>query len=200
MRLAQTYHTIFSQIDWFFFLISAIIFFSGILFTPFVIKRKINFLVKYPTRILAILEKYLNMKKGCFSLFTVIFSLNMISLAIDFLAGWSVILPFIFAFFTGLNIAIISYQIGGMPAIFTLLFNPVAFLELPAAWFALTAGMQLSKAIWIGEEMKAILNQFYFGIDVFFHLTIPLLLIAALIEAGMIHVMRAKLERDDDIK
>jgi len=198
MTLFQTYQTIFSQIDWRFFGLSAIIFFCGILSAPYVIRKNITFLIKYPTWIQVILERYLSQEKGAVSLFTLIFSLNMLSLSLDFLAGWSVVLPFVFAFLTGLNIAIISYRIGGMLAIFTLLFNPVAILELPAMWFALTAGMQLSQAIWDGREMPAVLAQFYFGIDIFIHLTTPLLLIAAIIETAMIIATPPKAEGNDD--
>lgn len=196
MNIALTYIKIWNLIDWNLFIYSALIFLIGLISAPWVIKFKLNFLIKYPTWVYQILLKYIKYERGAFSLFILIFSLNTLSLFIDLVCGWGIFLPFFFAYLTGLNIAIISYNLGGNTGILALLFNPVALLELPAAWLALSAGMKLGISIIKNGSFAHAIVHFKQGIDLFVFFVIPLLVIAAILESTLIAFVREFNEED----
>ncbi|MBN1348772.1 stage II sporulation protein M [candidate division KSB1 bacterium] len=196
MNLFDTYQNLFARMDWLLFAFSVLLFFAGLASAPLVIKKNIALLIKYPEWVYSVLKRYLEREKGFFSLFKLIFTLNALSLFLDFVSGWGVVFPFLLAYLTGLNIAIIAYKMGGSTGIITLILNPVAFFELPAAWFALTFGMQLSRVIWSGDGLAAVATQFKSGLDGFMYLTIPLLLLSGIIEAGMIAAFQNNSDAD----
>jgi uncharacterized membrane protein SpoIIM required for sporulation len=190
MNFAAIYFRIWKLIDWNLFIYSALIFLTGIISAPWVIKFKLNFLIKYPTWVYQILLKYIKYENGFLALFVLIFSLNTISLFLDLVVGWGIFLPFLFAYLTGLNIAIISYNLGGSTGILALFFNPVALIELPAAWLALSAGMKLGISIIQNGSYIQAGTCFRQGIDLFVFFVIPLLVIAAILESTLISFVR----------
>lgn len=196
MNFATTYFKIWKLIDWNLFIFSALIFLTGIISAPWVIKFKLNFLIKYPTWVYQTLTKYIKYEKGILALFILIFSLNTISLFLDLIVGWGIVLPFLFAYLTGLNIAIISYNLGGNTGILALFFNPVALIELPAAWLALSAGMRLGISIINSGSFAQASIYFKQGMDLFVFFVIPLLIIAAILESTLISFVREFHEED----
>jgi len=196
MNFAVTYIKIWKLIDWTLFIYSAIIFLAGIVTAPWVIKLNLKFLIKYPTWVYQTLLKYIQYERGAFALFILIFSLNTLSLFLDLVVGWGIFLPFAFAYLTGLNIAIISYNLGGSTGILALFFNPVALIELPAAWLALSAGMKLGISIIKNGSFAQASVFFKQGIDLFVFFVIPLLLIAAILESTLISFVREFHEGD----
>ncbi len=196
MNFALTYIKIWNLIDWTLFIYSAIIFLAGIVTAPWVIKLNVKFLIKYPTWVYQTLLKYIQYERGAFALFILIFSLNTLSLFLDLVVGWGIFLPFVFAYLTGLNIAIISYNLGGSTGILAIFFNPVALIELPAAWLALSAGMKLGISIINNGSLAPASVFFKQGIDLFVFFVIPLLLIAAILESTLISFAREFHEGD----
>lgn len=200
MDLILVYSRIWASIDWYLVMLSASTFFIGILVAPWVLKRKISYLIRYPLWVFRTLSKYLEQERGILPLFILIFSLNVLSLSIDVVSGWGVFLPFVFAFLTGLNIALISFKIGGHSGILALLFNPVALLELPAAWLALSGGMQIGLNILKFDYSDLTLGVFRQALDLFVFVVIPLLGISALLEATLITLIRDESDKNDDVE
>jgi uncharacterized membrane protein SpoIIM required for sporulation len=196
MNFAAIYIKIWKLIDWNLFIYSALIFLTGVISAPWVIKFQLNFLIKYPTWMYRILLKYIKYENGFLALFVLIFSLNTISLFLDLVVGWGIFLPFLVAYLTGLNIAIIAYNLGGSTGILALFFNPVALIELPAAWLALSAGMKLGISIIQTGSYAQADTYFRQGLDLFVFFVIPLLAIAAILESTLISFVREFHEED----
>ncbi|MCI0513503.1 stage II sporulation protein M [candidate division KSB1 bacterium] len=194
------YSQIWTSIDWYLVLLSAGIFLLGIVVAPWVLKNEINFLIRYPLWVFRTLSKYIDQERGILPLFILIFSLNVLSLSLDVLSGWGGVLPFLFAFLTGLNIALISFKIGGHSGILALLFNPVALLELPAAWLALSGGMQIGVNVLKFDYSELTLGVFRQVLDLFVFVVIPLLAISALLESILITLIRDESDENDDIE
>lgn len=169
---------------------------TGVFLAPLVLKNNIKLLTKYPLWIFKTIARYIENEYGILPLFILIFSLNVFSLAIDLVTGFGIILPVILAFLTGLNIAIISYKIGGHTGIIAIFFNPVALIEIPAAWLALSLGMDLGINILLNGYSSIAAEVFSNSIDVFVFFIIPLLAIAAVLEATLITFIRRN--SDDD--
>lgn len=192
------YSQIWTSIDWYLVLLSASIFLLGIVVAPWVLKNEINFLIRYPLWVFRTLSKYIDQERGILPLFILIFSLNVLSLSIDVISGWGVVLPFLFAFLTGLNIALISFKIGGHSGILALLFNPVALVELPAAWLALSGGMQIGLNVVKFDYSELTFGVFRQVLDLFVFVVIPLLAISALLESILITLIRDESDENDD--
>jgi len=196
MNLLATYTRLWSFIRLDLFLLAGALFLTGVFLAPLVLKNNIKLLTKYPLWIFKTIARYIENEYGILPLFILIFSLNVFSLAIDLVTGFGIILPVILAFLTGLNIAIISYKIGGHTGIIAIFFNPVALIEIPAAWLALSLGMDLGINILLNGYSSIAAEVFSNSIDVFVFFIIPLLAIAAVLEATLITFIRRN--SDDD--
>ena len=197
MDILLIYLKLWSWIPWSNFVIAAVLFILGIVVAPQVLNRDIQFLIKFPAYVFKTLIRYIEQESKTFSLFILIFSFNTFSLFLDFLSGWGFQLPFIFAFLTGLNIAIIAFKLGGYSGILALIMNPVALLELPAAWLSLAWGIKLGQAVRLYGYSEKTFIVFQQGVDTFVFLVIPLLAIAAILEAVLIQYIRNKTDFDD---
>jgi len=190
MDLIAIYKRVWALISWDYFVLAGVTFLLGVTSAPLVVKRNIRLLIKFPYWIFQTIQRYIRHEHNIRSLFILIFALNTFSLSIDFLAGWGILLPLVFCFLTGLNVSIISFKLGGHTGILALFLNPVALIELPAAWFAISIGMKLGVTIYQSGYSQQALNIFYQGIDIFVFLVIPLLALAAFLEAVLIQLIQ----------
>lgn len=201
MNLLAIYARLWSLIRLDLFLLAGALFLIGVFTAPIVFKKNISFLTKYPLWIFQTISQYIKNEYGIFPLFILIFSLNVLSLFLDLVAGWAIFLPVLLAFLTGLNISIISYKIGGQTGIIAIFFNPVALLEIPAAWLALSVSIDLGLTVLYNGFSSTATEVFSHAIDVFVFFVIPLLAIAAFLEATLITFIRRNSDDDyeDDV-
>jgi len=190
--MTNHYHTLLSQIDFNLFLLSAGLFFAGLIFSIIVVKRDITFLLRYPLWIWNKLKALLQKQPSFLKLFLLIFFFNSCSLLFNIISGFGVALPYLFAFITGMNVGIIGYKEGGIKALFVMFFVPHAILELPAAWLSTTLGMQLGRELLIKTSNTG--DVFILSLTIYLQIIIPLLLTAALIESALIHFSLKKLQ------
>ena len=125
-------------------------------------------------------------------IFFILISLNTLSLFLNLLSAWGVILPYLFVIYMGINIGIVMYHSLEGRYYYIGLLNPVALLELPAAWLSIAMAIQFSLTHYFkmtGLEVISF-NQYlkYFTITV-----LPLLFIAGVVETILI----AKVEKID---
>ncbi|OQX87212.1 hypothetical protein B6D60_04375 [candidate division KSB1 bacterium 4484_87] len=168
------------------FILSAFLFFCGIFLSPPVVRFSIKLLTAYPLWIWRKINRLISSRPSFFLLAVFIFIFNSFSAFANILSGFCVVLPFIFALWTGLNIGIIiKKESDGIAAIVALFLSPHAFFELPAIWLSMAAGMQIGLAAMNGKQ--AVFDQFHFSLNIYFYLILPLLCIAAAIEAGLFY-------------
>lgn len=166
--------------------LSAVVFLLGVALTDAVIEQNIGWLLKYPTWMSKKLEGLLDRFNGMVFLFSFIFIFNSFNMFIGFTSGFLIVLPFILALWTGLNIGIIlrnSIQEGN---ILLLMLNPVALIELPAGWISFSLGIEMGMQYFITREYGTLPVLFKDRLLVFLWVVLPLLAISGLLEAAMI--------------
>jgi len=171
------------------YLISILLFFIGYAAAPAVYFKKINWLTAYPFFIVKIIDKHFNKDWHPVKIFGVIFTLNSLSLFINLISAYGVILPVLFSIYLGLNLGIIMFHTLEGKFYYLSLLNPVAILELPATWISFTMAIQFStvKYFNVGGIEQISINQYM----VYFYQTVlPILFIAGLIETVLIVVAR----------
>ena len=176
-----------------YFFLSALLFMLGSYCGPLAVDREIGFLLRYPRWIHYLLERYFKPYFGFWLTFTIIFILNNLSLFSSFVSGFLVVVPPLAAFLTGFNVAVISYELLGWQGIGQIFINPVAWLEFPAAWISFSLGFVLAEAQLAGESAGAIWPQLW---PLYLKYVGFILLLAALLETGMIELAR-KYEKKD---
>lgn len=177
---------LFDAVHYAYFFISAVLFLIGINTGPIVVEKNIRWLMAYPLLMKQLMEKYFKTKSAFIVLFLIIFSLNNLSLFTSFLSGFLVILPPIAAFVTGLNVAIISFEVMGWQGIWHILVNPVAWLEFPAAWLSFGLGFRLSETLLKSGSLQTTIDKFISLLPIYFKYVFTLLLLAGLLEAALI--------------
>jgi len=177
------------------YLFSVLLFFLGYAFAPTAYYKKVKWLTAYPFFIINLIEKHFNQDWPPLKIFTVILLLNSVSLFLNLVSAFGIILPVIFSIYLGINLGVVMYHTLEGKHYYISLFNPVALIELPAAWMSFTMAIQFSASHYFDiEGISAIsFNQYcyYFLITV-----IPLLIIAGIIETGLIIVAK-KFEKSD---
>ena len=169
------------------FMISVFLFFSGLICSIPVVKKEIRFFLFYPLWVWKRLKMFLQSEPPFLKLFLFIFVFNSVSLLANIISGIGVILPFLFSFLIGLNVGIIGYQEGGGKALLGMFIAPHVIFELPAAWCSTTLGMQIGQEMLMGSTLVVLMIKQ--SLLFYLHLIVPLLLIAGLIEATLIHLM-----------
>jgi hypothetical protein len=164
---------------------AAVLFISGIYTAPYVVDKNLKWLLVYPRWVAGLMEKYFSVNWGFFIIFSIIFTLNNLSLFSGLLSGFLIILPFILTFLTGLHVAVIGYDLMGWKGIWHLLVNPVAWLEFPAAWVSFGMGIKLSVTI-LSTNLKKGVEIFQLLLPLYLKYVMVLLAIAALIETAFI--------------
>ena len=177
-------------------LLAILLFFIGYALAPTAYFKKIKWLTAYPFFIIHLMDKYFKKEWPPTLIFIVIFFLNTFSLFANLLSGWGIILPYIFIVYLGINIGVIMYHTLEGKLYYASLLNPVALLELPAAWLSIAMTIQFSlehyfSIGWFEHENFGTYIQ-YFGQTI-----IPILILSALIETILI-MMARKYEQDSD--
>jgi hypothetical protein len=191
--MIQSFIEVFKVINLQIFIISALLFFVGYAIAPTAYFKKIKWLTAYPFYIIKLMDAFFQKKHGPIKIFFILFFLNSISLFVNLLSAWGVILPFMVMIYMGINIGVVMYHTLEGKFYYLGLFNPVALLELPAAWLSISMAIQFSLRHFLGLNW---LPELYFGDYVIYYLKtiIPLLLFAGIIETVMI----VKGKKDDD--
>lgn len=183
-----------------------LIFFSGFCFSYAVDRYKIKFLIWFPKWFISVMFKFINPDSGLIKIFLIIFLFNSFSIALYMSSGIFVILPFLIAFFTGMNIGLTVFippqgNMEGfadrMPktaskALKMMLFSTlVLVLEVIVFSTALGMGMSLGAAAALKGSMGSNYALFIYGLvlirlKAYIYICIPLLAISAYLEARVI--------------
>ena len=194
--MIENFWAVFRMIDLQTIILAALLFFIVYVLAPTVYYKKVKWLTAYPFFIIHLMDKYFRKDWPALTIFIVIFCLNSISLFINLLSGWGILLPFILIIYTGLNIGVVMYHTLEGKFYYASLLNPVAILELPAAWISVAMGIQFGlnriSSISLYETIS-----FSKYVDYFLYTVVPLLFLAAIIETVLIIVAR-KQEADAD--
>ncbi|MDZ7687485.1 MAG: stage II sporulation protein M [Halobacteriales archaeon] len=170
------------------FVVSAFLFLAGYVASYPVTKYEVSFLTWYPLRVWRGVRKRISPDDGWLKLFVFLLTFNATSLLVNFLSGFFVVLPPVFAFLLGMNIGVISVEEAGTAGLLSLVVNPVAWLELPAAWTSLAVGTQLGLEVLNGGVSGAV-SVFPELAEVYLYVVLPLLVLAAVLEATLIRLM-----------
>jgi len=176
------------------FVVSAVLFFVGYVASYPVTKFEVRVLTWYPLRLWRHVREAVSPDDTWLKLFVFLLSFNATSLLVNFLSGFSVVLPPGLAFLLGMNVGVISVEEAGAEGLLALLVNPVAWLELPAAWVSLAVGTQLGLEVASGG-LSGALSVFPELAEVYAYVVLPLLVVAAFLEAGMIRILGGEKER-----
>ncbi len=184
----DTYKDVFAALNWDLIGFSAILFMIGVLLAPTIIERNIRWLTAYPEWAFQKIERFVKKKPSVLKLFLVTFLLNTFSVLIVYLSGFTIGLPFLLIIWAGINSGILLYKnTGGGIAIILFFLNPVALFELPANWIGFSLPLEMSLFYFHTFAYKTVLQTFQRDFFIFEWLVIPLLILAALIEATLIH-------------
>jgi uncharacterized membrane protein SpoIIM required for sporulation len=194
--MIENFWAVFRIIDLQTIILAALLFFIGYVLAPTVYYKKVKWLTAYPFFIIHLMDKYFKKDWPALTIFIVIFCLNSISLFINLLSGWGIFLPFILIIYTGLNIGIVMYHTLEGKFYYASLLNPVAILELPAAWISVAMGIQFGLNRISSLSLYETIS-FSKYVDYFLYTVVPLLFLAAIIETVLIIVAR-KQEADAD--
>lgn len=174
------------------FVVSAALFAVGYVAAYPVGKLEVDALTWYPLWIWKGVMEAISPDDPWLKLFVFLLAFNSVSLLANFLSGFLVVLPYVFAFLLGLNIGVIAVEEAGVWGLVgTTLLNPVAWIELPAAFTSLAIGMQLSEALY-GEGLEGAAQSFPALAEVYLYVVLPLLLAAALLESTLIWLLPSR--------
>jgi hypothetical protein len=192
--MLQSFLAVFKVLNFQILVLSALLFFIGYAFAPTAYYKKVKWLTVYPFYMINIMDRYFKQNWSPIIIFLVILILNTISLSINLFSGWGIILPFLFVVYMGINIGVVMYHSLEGHYYYLSLFNPVALLELPAAWISIAMAIQFSLTKYFEANF---LDNIRFSqyLDYFYMTVFPLLVIAAFIETFLI-VLARKREQD----
>ncbi len=191
--MIQSFLAIFHVINTQIFIISILLFFVGYAIAPTAYYKKIKWLTAYPFFIIKLMDAFFKKKHHPLKVFFILFTLNTISLFLNLISAWGIILPLIFVLYMGLNIGVVMYHSLEGKFYYIGLLNPVAILELPAAWLSITMAMQFSLQHYLNISFLPTIS-FLQYVDYFIYTIIPLLLFAGIIETILI----VKSEKDNN--
>lgn len=171
------------------YLLSILLFFIGYALAPTAYFKEIKWLTAYPFFIIKLIDKHFKMDWHPLKTFSVIVILNSLSLFINLISAYGIILPVIFSVYLGINLGIVMYHSLKAQHYYLSLLNPVAMIELPVVWLSFSMAIQFSATTYFNiSELTQITFVQY--INYFLITVIPLLIIAAIIETALIVVAR----------
>ena len=170
------------------FVVSAVLFFVGFVASYPVTVHDVSVLTWYPLRVWRRVREKISPDDAWLRLFVFLLSFNAASLIVNFLSGFLIVLPPVFAFFLGLNVGVISVEEAGATGLVALVGNPVAWLELPAAWISLAIGIQLGIET-ASNGVSGAVSTFSELAEVYIYVVLPLLVAAAVLEATLIRFL-----------
>ena len=183
--MIQSFFEVFKIINIQIYIISILLFFVGYTVAPTAYYKKMKWLTAYPFFIIKLMDTFLLKKHHALKIFLIIFFLNSISLFFNLLSAWGVLLPFVFILYMGINIGVVMYHTLEGKFYYLALLNPVAILELPAAWLSITMAIQFSLKNFLQLSFIPSIS-FIQYVDYYFYTIIPVLLLAAILETLMI--------------
>jgi hypothetical protein len=183
--MMQSFLELFKIINPQIFIISILLFFVGYAIAPTAHYKKIKWLTVYPFFLIKIMDVYFKEKHHPLKIFIIIFFLNTFSLFFNLISAWGVLLPFLFIIYIGINIGVVMYHSLEGKFYYVGLLNPVALIELPAAWLSITMAMQFSLQNFMKLSFLPVVS-FTQYLDYFLDTIIPLLFVAGIIETILI--------------
>lgn len=196
MQVIDQFFLVFEALDFQVFLVSALLFFVGYVFAPTVLYKKIGFLTAYPLFIAGIMEKYAKKEINLVLLFSIILVINTLSMLVNLISGFGLVLPVVFSIFMGINMGVIIYHQFNGQMFYVSLINPVAMIELPCAWISFSLAIQYAIGQVMPSERFAEVSMTEY-LNYFLYTIIPLLIIADIIEVGLIRLSQ-KIDGPDD--
>jgi len=183
--MIQSFLAVFSVINPQIFIISILLFFVGYAIAPTAYYKKIKWLTAYPFFIIKLMDAFFKKQHHPLKIFFILFFLNTLSLFLNLISAWGILLPFLFVLYMGINIGVVMYHSLEGKFYYIGLLNPVAILELPAAWLSITMAMQFSLQNFLKISFLPAIS-FTQYMDHFLSTIIPLLLLAGIIETILI--------------
>ena len=190
--LSEIYPMIFSNLNWNLVGLAAILFIIGTLLAPYVLEKNIRFLVASPLWLYSKIETLLAKQLPIWVLFPIIMGWNSLALFFGYISGFGVFLPYIFAMWTGLNVAIVVVHTMGEGSLWGIFINPVSLFELPATWISYSLAIKMSMFYFQSHNFTRVVAIFRENLNIFLGLVLPLLAIAALIESVLIFYVNRK--------
>ncbi len=187
----EAYVSLVARVELTWFAVSAALFFGGFVASYPVATRDIDLLTAYPLWIWKRVREGISPDDPWLRLFVFLLSFNAASLLVNFLSGFFVVLPPMFAVLLGLNVGVISFEEAGAVGLVAVVANPVAWLELPAAWASLAIGTQLGLEV-VSSGPAGAAAAFPTLAEVYAYVVLPLLVAAAVLEATMIRLAEKK--------
>jgi uncharacterized membrane protein SpoIIM required for sporulation len=184
----DVYVSVVAHVEPTWFVISAVLFFVGFVASYPVTVRDVSLLTWYPLRVWRRVREMVSPDDAWLRLFVFLLSFNAASLLVNFLSGFLIFLPPVFAFFLGLNVGVISFKEAGATGLVAIIGSPVAWLELPAAWISLAIGIQLGIAT-ASNGVSGAVSVFPELAEVYVYVVLPLLIAAAVLEATLIRFL-----------
>jgi len=187
--MIEEFTAVFDSINIQVYLFSVLLFFIGYAFAPTAYYKKFKWLTAYPFFIINLIEKHFNQDWPPLKIFIVILLLNSVSLFLNLVSAFGIVLPVIFSIYLGINLGVVMYHTLEGKHYYLSLFNPVALIELPAAWLSFTMAIQFSARNYFNISEIPDIN-FSQYISYFLLTVIPLLIVAGIIETGLIIVAK----------
>ena len=190
--MIDAFTEVFSVINMQLFLFAALMFFVGYALAPTAYFKKVKWLTAYPFFIIHLMDRYFKTDWHPVFIFFLLLTLNSFSLFTNILSGIVPGLPLVFAVLLGINIGVVLYHTVGGELYYPALLNPVAMIELPTAWISLALAFEMN--LMGGFDLPVV--TFGQSMQYFWATILPLLVIAAIIETGLI-VFSRRFEADD---
>jgi uncharacterized membrane protein SpoIIM required for sporulation len=184
----DVYVSVVARVEPTWFVVSALLFFAGFVASYPVTVRDVSLLTWYPLRVWRHVREKISPDDAWLRLFIFLLTFNAASLLANFLSGFLIVLPPVFAFFLGLNVGVISVKEAGATGLVAVIGNPVAWLELPAAWISLAIGIQLGIET-ASNGVSGAVSVFPELAEVYVYVVLPLLVAAAVLEATLIRFL-----------
>jgi uncharacterized membrane protein SpoIIM required for sporulation len=199
MDIILIYANTWRLIDGELFMLAAALFFAGIFFAPIVVRKNVKLLLWYPLWVWRKLKGHVDPGTPFLRLWALIFSLNSLSLFCNLVAGFFIILPFLFALLLGIHIGVLVLKEMGSLKLILLILNPVSLFELPAAWISLALGMRFGVDLYLVNftKMLYLFEQTLMG---YFLVVLPLLAIAGFIEVSLIKALGKRAINDSGLE
>ena len=183
--MIQSFLEVFKVINAQIFIISILLFFVGYAIAPTAYFKKIKWLTAYPFFIIKLMDAFFEKKHHPLKIFFIIFFLNTVSLFFNLISAWGVVLPYLFIVYMGINIGVVMYHSLEGKFYYVSLLNPVALIELPAAWLSITMAIQFSLQNFMKISFLPTIS-FTHYIDYFLFTIIPMLFFAGILETILI--------------
>lgn len=182
------------------------IFFSGFCFAYPVNQLNIKFLMWFPSWFVRTLSRFVNPRASFIRIFLIIFLFNSISIGIYLTLGLFLLLPFIIAFLTGMNIGLTIFmpqsygappRVMGAGDMFRLMVFSTAVLFIETIVFSVALGMGMSLGVAVSAVSNAnpsanvasatyIAELLSLRLQAYMLICVPALAVSAFLEASII--------------